>query len=151
MAKEKIRPFIIINETNFSNRLFTIYCMYLQYMTNCSDAKWYSFAPIYGSAVWGSHRKIKFFQLNILAVECLFPKNKEDIRKFSFVPTSQYISSSQVRLSFPWMRTKKGWHSASSGNRTRAARVAGEHSTTEPTMLSYTDASSVHPQDIHVA
>ena len=25
---------------------------------------------------------------------------------------------------------------ASSGNRTRAARVAGEHSTTEPTMLS---------------
>ena len=26
---------------------------------------------------------------------------------------------------------------ASSGNRTRAARVAGEHSTTEPTMLSY--------------
>ena len=29
---------------------------------------------------------------------------------------------------------KKGH--ASSGNRTRAARVAGEHSTTEPTMLS---------------
>ena len=27
--------------------------------------------------------------------------------------------------------------SASSGNRTRAARVAGEHSTTEPTMLRY--------------
>jgi hypothetical protein len=26
-------------------------------------------------------------------------------------------------------------NSASSGNRTRAARVAGEHSTTEPTML----------------
>ena len=26
---------------------------------------------------------------------------------------------------------------ASSGNRTRAARVAGEHSTTEPTMLLY--------------
>ena len=26
---------------------------------------------------------------------------------------------------------------ASSGNRTRAARVAGEHSTTEPTMLTY--------------
>ena len=26
---------------------------------------------------------------------------------------------------------------ASSGNRTRAARVAGEHSTTEPTMLAY--------------
>ena len=26
---------------------------------------------------------------------------------------------------------------ASSGNRTRAARVAGEHSTTEPTMLRY--------------
>ena len=26
---------------------------------------------------------------------------------------------------------------ASSGNRTRAARVAGEHSTTEPTMLEY--------------
>ena len=27
-------------------------------------------------------------------------------------------------------------YSASSGNRTRAARVAGEHSTTKPTMLS---------------
>ena len=32
-------------------------------------------------------------------------------------------------------RDKK--ETASSGNRTRAARVAGEHSTTEPTMLSY--------------
>ncbi len=29
--------------------------------------------------------------------------------------------------------------SASSGNRTRAARVAGEHSTTEPTMLIYNE------------
>ena len=29
---------------------------------------------------------------------------------------------------------------ASSGNRTRAARVAGEHSTTEPTMLVFFDA-----------
>ena len=31
--------------------------------------------------------------------------------------------------------TQKKTHFASSGNRTRAARVAGEHSTTEPTML----------------
>ena len=31
---------------------------------------------------------------------------------------------------------------ASSGNRTRAARVAGEHSTTEPTMLRYRE----HPE-----
>ena len=30
-----------------------------------------------------------------------------------------------------------GKNFASSGNRTRAARVAGEHSTTEPTMLGY--------------
>ena len=30
---------------------------------------------------------------------------------------------------------------ASSMNRTRAARVAGEHSTTEPTMLTYGDKS----------
>ena len=30
---------------------------------------------------------------------------------------------------------------ASSGNRTRAARVAGEHSTTEPTMPSYYKAN----------
>ena len=30
---------------------------------------------------------------------------------------------------------------ASSGNRTRAARVAGEHSTTEPTMLVYMEQS----------
>ena len=35
---------------------------------------------------------------------------------------------------------------ASSGNRTRAARVAGEHSTTEPTMLSYVYVSKVSPQ-----
>ena len=28
---------------------------------------------------------------------------------------------------------------ASSGNRTRAARVAGEHSTTEPTLLTYSN------------
>ena len=35
-------------------------------------------------------------------------------------------------------RTKKRF--ASSGNRTRAARVAGEHSTTEPTMLVFFDA-----------
>ena len=35
------------------------------------------------------------------------------------------LSSKQVEKKF-----------ASSGNRTRAARVAGEHSTTEPTMLS---------------
>ena len=33
------------------------------------------------------------------------------------------------------LRKQKGF--ASSGNRTRAARVAGEHSTTEPTMLRY--------------
>ena len=35
---------------------------------------------------------------------------------------------------------------ASSGNRTRAARVAGEHSTTEPTMLSccYQGILSIH-------
>ena len=32
---------------------------------------------------------------------------------------------------------KKQKDFASSGNRTRAARVAGEHSTTEPTMLGY--------------
>ena len=32
-------------------------------------------------------------------------------------------------------RQKKTKIFASSGNRTRAARVAGEHSTTEPTML----------------
>ncbi len=32
---------------------------------------------------------------------------------------------------------------ASSGNRTRAARVAGEHSTTEPTMLAY-EINEIH-------
>ncbi len=31
---------------------------------------------------------------------------------------------------------------ASSGNRTRAARVAGEHSTTEPTMLRWKETDS---------
>ena len=33
---------------------------------------------------------------------------------------------------------------ASSGNRTRAARVAGEHSTTEPTMLSYSPTNKIY-------
>ena len=33
---------------------------------------------------------------------------------------------------------------ASSGNRTRAARVAGEHSTTEPTMLSYSLTNKIY-------
>ncbi len=32
---------------------------------------------------------------------------------------------------------------ASSGNRTRAARVAGEHSTTEPTMLDINNQNSL--------
>ena len=35
------------------------------------------------------------------------------------------------------MYNKNKKYYASSGNRTRAARVAGEHSTTEPTMLIY--------------
>ena len=35
----------------------------------------------------------------------------------------------------PWFAKTKYKIAASSGNRTRAARVAGEHSTTEPTML----------------
>ena len=35
-----------------------------------------------------------------------------------------------------WWTAKQTKLIASSGNRTRAARVAGEHSTTEPTMLS---------------
>ena len=50
--------------------------------------------------------------------------------------------SNKTFLAFPtFMLGEKGWglkakkYSASSGNRTRAARVAGEHSTTEPTML----------------
>ena len=34
-----------------------------------------------------------------------------------------------------FVRNPKEKNNASSGNRTRAARVAGEHSTTEPTML----------------
>ena len=42
-----------------------------------------------------------------------------------------------VKLGFHFQRKKKT--SASSGNRTRAARVAGEHSTTEPTMLTVND------------
>ena len=44
-----------------------------------------------------------------------------------------------VDLFWAWQRglQKAKRISASSGNRTRAARVAGEHSTTEPTMLRY--------------
>jgi hypothetical protein len=37
-------------------------------------------------------------------------------------------------------------NSASSGNRTRAARVAGEHSTTEPTMLTWDTRTCEHVQ-----
>ena len=40
---------------------------------------------------------------------------------------------------------------ASSGNRTRAARVAGEHSTTEPTMLTYRKASQQNSRNCFVA
>ena len=36
-------------------------------------------------------------------------------------------------------RILKNEKDASSGNRTRAARVAGEHSTTEPTLLTYSN------------
>ena len=38
-----------------------------------------------------------------------------------------FVRSSILAKKFP----------ATSGNRTRAARVAGEHSTTEPTLLAY--------------
>ena len=40
------------------------------------------------------------------------------------------------------MKEKKRKKCASAGNRTRAARVAGEHSTTEPPMLTYTFCES---------
>ena len=40
---------------------------------------------------------------------------------------------------------------ASSGNRTRAARVAGEHSTTEPTMLTYRKDSQQNSRNCFVA
>ena len=48
------------------------------------------------------------------------------------VPVVWGIINSSIRC---WRRSSK--IIASSGNRTRAARVAGEHSTTEPTMLWY--------------
>ena len=51
------------------------------------------------------------------------------------------FSTNMFQLFFPnikskWWTEKQTKLFASSGNRTRAARVAGEHSTTEPTMLS---------------
>ena len=54
----------------------------------------------------------------------MFPKNdgKSDL-------------SGPFYIIFKWQKTL-----ASSGNRTRAARVAGEHSITEPTMLVFFDA-----------
>ena len=50
------------------------------------------------------------------------------------------FSTNMFQLFFPnikskWWTEKQTKLIASSGNRTRAARVAGEHSTTEPTML----------------
>ena len=40
-------------------------------------------------------------------------------------------------------------NSASSGNRTRAARVAGEHSTTEPTMLTCRNVRKIRLSTLH--
>ena len=47
-----------------------------------------------------------------------------------------YVSAVFPNIKSEWWTTKQTKLIASSGNRTRAARVAGEHSTTEPTMLS---------------
>ncbi len=49
---------------------------------------------------------------------------------FTFQLT-RIISMMKKKLGVKYIKT----FIASSGNRTRAARVAGEHSTTEPTML----------------
>ena len=46
-------------------------------------------------------------------------------------------------------RILKNEKDASSGNRTRAARVAGEHSTTEPTMLTCSPGFFQQPSDFH--
>ena len=61
------------------------------------------------------------FTLGLVKGIQMFPKNdgKSDL-------------SGPFYIIFKWQKTL-----ASSGNRTRAARVAGEHSTTEPTMLTY--------------
>ena len=63
-------------------------------------------------------------------VFCFLLRNIE-IENFSPVLKLRIFLSLQAYHQKP----TKNWN-ASSGNRTRAARVAGEHSTTEPTMLS---------------
>ena len=58
------------------------------------------------------------------------------IKKFANL--SNMIHMNKTKIQCPYKK-----YFASSGNRTRAARVAGEHSTTEPTMLAH--QSSVLP------
>ena len=50
------------------------------------------------------------------------------------------IASGRHRVVSRHRRQDRDKKSATAGNRTRAARVAGEHSTTEPPMLMGTDA-----------
>jgi serine/threonine protein kinase len=80
--------------------------------------------------------------VDVWAVGCLFAEmvtviaqsNNKFINHPSFVIPYKRNSKITKKLTNNRYRRKI---SASSGNRTRAARVAGEHSTTEPTMLSY--------------
>ena len=51
------------------------------------------------------------------------------------VSSTLLLLSTLHRLFLLWLKMRSKKVIASSGNRTRAARVAGEHSTTEPTML----------------
>ena len=51
------------------------------------------------------------------------------------VSSTLLLLSTLHRLFLLWLKMRSKKVLASSGNRTRAARVAGEHSTTEPTML----------------
>ena len=67
--------------------------------------------------------------------------------KFSFFQY-QYRGSFLKQCDFHFV--KIGEKIASSGNRTRAARVAGEHSTTEPTMHSVWRDSHVYTKDKQV-
>ena len=91
--------------------------------------------------------KVEFFVSLPFKIWTILTQYTEETLDFSFCSNLKKNISSTVRESNPcqslsrdalknWWKINEKKIFASSGNQTRAARVAGEHSTTEPTMPS---------------
>ena len=77
--------------------------------------------------------QIFFKSMYCFYINVFFLGSQDDKTKLALISTTSDLCGIRVqKQSF----MQKSFF-ASSGNRTRAARVAGEHSTTEPTMLGY--------------